>query len=89
MDFLNKNNQKTQKSIQKVLEEKTLWIAKELNLSYPKSKCFNCQIVVDCKIYIKRHKYNKCKFLVNKVHLLLQKIENVIYVYTERKFANI
>lgn len=28
-----------------------------------KLKCFNCQIVIECKIYIKKHKYNIYKVL--------------------------
>ncbi len=42
MNFLNEKNQKTQKELQKVLEERRLWPAKKLNLSCLKPKRFNC-----------------------------------------------
>ena len=52
MNFLNENNQSTQKSIQKILEERELWPARGLNLSCPKPKCFNCQVAAECKICV-------------------------------------
>ena len=61
MNFLNDKNQWIQKGIQKVLEERGLWPAKGLNVSYLKPKCFNCQVVVDCKICVKGHKCDTCK----------------------------
>lgn len=48
--FSNENNQGNKKNTQKILEEKRLWPAKKFNLSYPKPKCFNCQVIVKYKI---------------------------------------
>ena len=61
MNFLNENNQSTQKIIQKILDERELWPAKGLNLSCPKPKCFNCQAAAECKICVRGHKYDTCK----------------------------
>ena len=61
MNFLNDKNQWLQKRIQKIFEERDLWPAKELNLSCPKLKYFNCQITTDCKIYVKGYKCDTCK----------------------------
>lgn len=44
------------------MKKKGIWPVKELNLSYFKPKFFNCQIAKKCKIYIKEHKYDICKF---------------------------
>ena len=61
MNFLNDKNQWVQKEIQKVLEERGLWLAKKLNLSCPKPKRFKCQVSTDCKVCIKGHKCDTCK----------------------------
>ena len=60
INFLNKKNQLTQKRILKVLEEKRVGLAKKLNLSSLKPKCFNYQVAADYKICIKGHKYGTC-----------------------------
>lgn len=51
----------TQKGIQKVLEERNLWPVKGLNLECTKPKCFNCQVVADCKVCEKGKRCNLCK----------------------------
>ena len=65
--FLNDKNQWTQKEIQKVFKERGLWPAKGLNSSCPKPKCFNYQVVADCKIFIKDHKYEYIRHLENAI----------------------
>ena len=42
----------------KILEEKAIWSQKWLKLNYLKFKCFNYQVAAECKICIKKHKYN-------------------------------
>lgn len=61
INLLNKNNQSTEKDIQKYLEKRRLWLAEELNLCYPKLKYFNYQVTINYKIYMKGHKYDTCK----------------------------
>ena len=51
------NSQYIPKGIQKVLKERNLWSSGGLNLEHLKSKYFNSQVVVECKICIKGHKY--------------------------------
>lgn len=40
----------SKKKIQKILEERGLWLAKKLNLCYSKSQYFNHLVAVDYKI---------------------------------------
>ena len=61
IEFQKDNGQLTQKEIHKVLEKRNLWPAKKLKLECLKPKCFNCQLVAECKIYVKGHKYDSCK----------------------------
>lgn len=61
MNFQEPNGQWVSKDIQKVLEEQNLWPAKGLKLECTKPKCFNCQVVADCKICVKGHKCDLCK----------------------------
>ena len=61
IDFQGDNGQLTQKGIQKVLEEWNLWPAKGLKLECLKPKCFNCQLVAECKICVKGQKCDSCK----------------------------
>ena len=56
MSYQGPNNSSVQKEIQQVLEERGLWPQRRLNLEYPKSKCFNCEVAANCKIYVKGHK---------------------------------
>ena len=50
-----------QKGIQRVLEERRLWPEQGLNLECPKQKCFNCQVMADCRTCIKRQRCDSCK----------------------------
>ena len=61
ISFQDKDRKWVQKGVQRNLEEQQLWSTNGLNLECPKPKCFNCQVVADCKIYIKGHKCNLCK----------------------------
>lgn len=61
ISFLNDTNELVPKGIQKVLEERGLWLAKGLKLSYLNPKCFNYLVFAECKICIKSHKYYSCK----------------------------
>ena len=61
MSFQGPDGKWIQKGIQKVLEERGFWPTKGLKLECTKSKCFNCQVVADCKICIKSYKYDPCK----------------------------
>lgn len=63
MDFQGDNEYLTQKEIQKVLEVWNFWPAKGLKLECLKPKLFNCQLVAECEICVKKHKYDSCKFL--------------------------
>ena len=40
-----------------------MWPSGRLNLECPKPKCFNRQVVAECKICVKRHKCELCKIL--------------------------
>lgn len=60
MSFQGPDGKWIQKGIQKV------WPAKSLKLECTKPKCFNCQVVADCKICIKGHKCDPCK--ISKQH---------------------
>lgn len=51
----------TPKGIRKILEERSLWPIRGLKLECVKPKCFNCQLVAECKICVKRHKCDTCK----------------------------
>ncbi len=84
INFLNKKTQWTQKRIQKVLEEKRLGLAKKLNLSCPKPKCFNCQVAADYKIRVKGINMIQAQFFANAVHLVVQKIINVMLICIEK-----
>lgn len=61
MSFQEINRQFTQKKVQRVLEERSLWPHKDLNLECPKPKCFNCEVAANCKICEKGHKCDSCK----------------------------
>lgn len=61
MNFQEPNGQRTQKGIQRVLEERDLWPTGGLNLECSKPKCFNCQVAADCKVCTKGHKCDLCK----------------------------
>lgn len=61
MSFQEMNGQFTQKGVQRVLEERSLWPHKGLNLEYPKPKCFNCEVAANYKICEKGHKRDSCK----------------------------
>lgn len=61
MSFQGPDRKCIQKKFQKVIKEQDFWPAKCLKLECIKSKCFKCQVVTDCKIYIKDHKCNSCK----------------------------
>ncbi len=61
MNYNEVNDQYISKEIQRVLEERNLYLSKGLNLKCSKSKCFNCQDTTECKICIKRHKCELCK----------------------------
>ena len=49
------------KKTPKILEKRGIWPQKKLKLSCLKLKCFNCQVVAECKICIKGHKCEICK----------------------------
>ena len=63
MKYNEVNGQYILKEIQRVIEEKNLWPFRGLNLECLKPKCFNYQVVVECKICVKRHKYELYKIL--------------------------
>ena len=43
------------------IRKKGFWLQKGLNLKYWKPKCFNYEVAANCKICVKRHKYETCK----------------------------
>lgn len=51
------------KKIQKILEKYNFWPIRSLKLKCIKLKYFICQFIIKYKFYIKKHKYDKCKFL--------------------------
>ena len=61
MNYNEVNGQCIPKGIQKVLEERNLWPFGGLNLEFLRPKYCNCQVVAECKICIKKHKYELCK----------------------------
>ena len=61
MNFQDNNGQLITKKIQKILKEHNLWSIRGLNLKYIKSKYFNCQLVTECKIWVKRYKCDLSK----------------------------
>lgn len=76
MNFQGPDKKWIQNKIQKVLKKQDFWLNKSLKFECTKPKCFNYQVVANCKIYIKSHKYNLCNILNNIVDLpLIQKIE--------------
>lgn len=56
MNFLNNKNEWVLKEIQQILEKRELQLAKELDLSYLKPKCYNCQVFIESKIYVNDYK---------------------------------
>lgn len=61
MNFQDNHGLLTPKGIQKILEERNLWPIRGLKLECVKLKCFNCQLVAECKICVKGHKCDSCK----------------------------
>lgn len=53
MWYLGSKGEQILKGIQRVLTERGLWPATGLNLECPKPKCYNCQMMADCKLCIK------------------------------------
>lgn len=49
------------KGIQKILENHNLWPIRKLKLECIKPKYFNCQLVAEYNICVKRHKCDLCK----------------------------
>ncbi len=47
--------------IQPILKKRQFWPTKSLRLIYFKSKCFNCQVAANCKIFIENNRYDSCK----------------------------
>lgn len=58
MSFQKKDGTWCQKRIQQVLEERKLWLQKGLKLECPKSKCFNCEVMANCKNCIKGYRWD-------------------------------
>lgn len=56
MSYQDEQGKIVQKGIQLVLEERNLWPTRGLKLEYTKPKCFNCQMLSECKICVKGHK---------------------------------
>lgn len=44
-----------------MLEERKFWPQRGLKLEYPKPKCFNCEVMANCKDCIKGHRCDTCK----------------------------
>ena len=73
MSFQKEDGTWCQKGIQKVLEERTLWPQRGLKLECPKPKCFNCEVMANCKDCIKGHRcdtYNIGKLYLSPIHLV-------------------
>ena len=49
------------KSISAILLERGLWPQEGVQLEFEKSKCFNCQIFIICRICIQGQKCDFCK----------------------------
>ena len=61
MSFQKEDGTWCQKGVQQVLEERQLWPQQGLKLECSKPKCFNCEVMANCKICIKGHKCDTCK----------------------------
>ncbi len=61
MCYLMSKRKQIPKGIQEVLTERGLWPATELNLECSKPKCYNCQIIADCKLCIKVSQCLTCR----------------------------
>lgn len=61
MSFQKEDGTWYQKGVQQVLEERKLWPQQGLKLECLKPKCFNCEVMANCKICIKSHKCETCK----------------------------
>lgn len=61
LSFLSDKGLLVPKGIQQILEEKSLWPKAELNLECSKPKCYNCQRMADCKIFVKRSQCQGCR----------------------------
>lgn len=52
-----------QKEVQMILEERELWLTRELNLVYPILECLACHLMAKCKVCIKE---SRCSFCMEK-----------------------
>lgn len=82
MSYQDEQGKIVQKEIQKVLEERNLWPTRGLKLECTKPKCFNYQIVSECKICIRP--LNSIVGLQN-----AQKIGNVIFGLLVKNSVNV
>ena len=89
MSFWDEKRKLIQKRVQRILEKLQLWPIESLNLEYLKPKYFNCQVVIDCKIYIKGHKYDLYKSLQNHSIPNIEKIGNMMYMHLGKSIINI
>ena len=64
--FKQENDVLVQKGIQMILEERSLWPARGLNLICPTPECPTCQLMAKCKSCIKGSRCSSC--LQKKVH---------------------
>lgn len=47
-----------------VLKERGFWPSSGSRLSYKKQKCFSCQTMTNCKLYVKK---KQCKFFIKPI----------------------
>lgn len=89
MNFQEFNKNWIHKLVSKVLEKYYLWPAKDFNLEYIKSKYFNCQVVIDCKIYKKNNNTIYIKHLNYFVYLIVPNLKNVTYAFIKENIISI
>ena len=88
MWYLGSKGEQIPKEIQRVLTERGLWPATGLNLECPKPKCYNCQIIADCKLCIKGTRCQTCREK-NITVPLVDLDGNVMLVWLKKRIVNV
>ena len=88
MNFLNNKNELISKRIQQILEERGLWTAKGLNLSYLKPNTLIVRSPQSVKSVLKVINVTHGKDFNNAVQPTILKIDNVMLMFIGGKFVS-